>query len=775
MRSTVRRLAWRLSRLLGIAMTVVLAVGVLVGAGIAIAPHGGTVLTAVATERTEIEFDLTPGAQRTEIFDRYDSQIGVLNTAIDREIVSYSDIPTEVVDTVLAVEDEQFFRHNGFDLKGTMRALLSNVSAGGISQGGSTITQQIIKLRVVGSEQTFNRKLREAILASRLEEELTKEELLEFYLNEIYFGNGAYGIQAAAETYFGKDVGELDYGDASLLAGLIRAPSIFDGFEDFQVAQTRREVALGRLVDLEFITEDDRDEYLRRPLPTRNLSPRFTDVNLRRDYFVDEVTSALLDLEPLGQTREERFNAVYSGGLRVWTTFDPVMEGQMRAAIDEFFEPYDGTGEFEVSMATVEPESGAIRAFIGGPDFADFEFNLATQGKRQPGSSFKTYVLTAAVERAGYLPYDTVSGIGPCAFDDGANGLYVVNNFGGGRGSPGTLAQMTTRSSNCAYVRLGILTGLNDVSDIASEMIGRTGSNRFLPFKSMSLGAQEVTPLEQAVGYSVLANDGVRMEPYYIERVETREGEVLFQHVPRGKRVLSANTAAWVTNVLASNVRFGTGTRAQMSTGQAAAGKTGTAQDFHDAWFVGFTPQLSTAVWIGNPEELIEMRAMFGQSGGVTGGRVPAPLFSLFMSKALANAPLEEFPGWPPGPRTSRFLFLEDEKCDVEIELEDGTKVEFELECADVRVDLEPRNGKFIPRDNALCEIEVVDADGLVRNEKVRCVQVVERTGLTTTTTTEPPPTTTPDPPPTSEGDPATTEAPPVTDTPPTTTTTVGE
>ena len=210
MRSTVRRLAWRLSRLLGIAMTVVLAVGVLVGAGIAIAPHGGTVLTAVATERTEIEFDLTPGAQRTEIFDRYDSQIGVLNTAIDREIVSYSDIPTEVVDTVLAVEDEQFFRHNGFDLKGTMRALLSNVSAGGISQGGSTITQQIIKLRVVGSEQTFNRKLREAILASRLEEELTKEELLEFYLNEIYFGNGAYGIQAAAETYFGKDVGELD-------------------------------------------------------------------------------------------------------------------------------------------------------------------------------------------------------------------------------------------------------------------------------------------------------------------------------------------------------------------------------------------------------------------------------------------------------------------------------------------------------------------------------------------------------------------------------------
>jgi len=766
----VRRFVWRVSRLFGIVLAVVLATGVIAAAGIAIAPHGDTVFTAVDLTRTEIDINLTPGAQRSEIYDRNGDQIGELNTAVVREVVPYEQIPVEVIDTVLAVEDEKFFRHNGFDLRGTMRALVTNVSEGGISQGGSTITQQIIKLRVVGDEVTFNRKLREAILASRLEEDLTKQELLEFYLNEIYFGNGAYGIQAAAETYFGKDVGDLDYGDAALLAGFIRRPSIFDRFENFDVAQTRREVSLGRLVSLEFITEEEQEEYLRRPLPTRNLSPRFTDVNLRRDYFVDEVTTALLDLDALGETREERLNAVFSGGLRVFSTFDPVMEAQMRAAVDEFFEPFGGTGEFEVSIATVEPDTGAVRAFIGGPDFADFEFNLATQGKRQPGSSFKTFVLTAAIERSGFLPYDTISGLGPCAFDDGPAGLYVVNNFGRGRGFLGSVAQMTTRSSNCGFVRLGILAGLDDVADIASEMIGRTGSDRFLPFKSMSLGAQEVTPLEQAVGYSVLANGGVRMEPYLIERIETRDGELVYQNVPRGKRIVSEDTAAWVTNILAANVRGGTGRRSQLPSGQVSAGKTGTAQAFQDAWFVGFTPQLSTAVWIGNPEELVQMVGVFG-TGGVTGGAVPAPIWGSFMDRALADEPLADFPPSPAGSRASRFLFLEEEMCSVEFELEDGTTIEFELECSDVRIDLEPKNGKFVPRDNALCEIEVVDPDGLVRVEKVRCVEVPERQGTTTTTTEEPTTTTGVDgvPPP---SDPGATDPPPPTDTTTTTTTT---
>ncbi|MCB0989577.1 MAG: transglycosylase domain-containing protein, partial [Acidimicrobiales bacterium] len=483
----VRRWAWRAGRLVGILAGIAMATGVFAAAGYAIAPHSEEALTPISRERLIVDFNLEPGEQRTEVYDSRGVQMGVLNTSIDRQIIPYEQIPTAVIEAVTAVEDENFFEHNGWDFRGTLRALMSNVSAGGISQGGSTITQQIVKLRVVGPERTLNRKIREAVLASRLEEELSKEELLEFYLNEIYFGNGAYGIQAAAETYFGKEAQELDHGDAALLAGLIRAPSIFDGFDDIDIAQRRREVGLIRLLDQGHITEEEFDEYQRRPLPTRNLSPRFTDETLRRNYFLDSVTDAALDLEVLGETRDERFNAVYAGGLRIYSTYDPEMEQMMRASVEEFFADKD-QGQFEVSIATIEPSTGAIRAFIGGPDFADFEFNLATQGKRQPGSSFKTYVLTTAVERAGFLPYDTISGIGPCVFDDGAQGFYTVNNFGGGRGSAGTIASMTRASSNCAYVRLGILAGLDQVVDVASRMIGRTGDDRFLPFKSMSLG-----------------------------------------------------------------------------------------------------------------------------------------------------------------------------------------------------------------------------------------------------------------------------------------------
>ncbi len=730
-----KSLSWRLSRVLGLVVAIALASGVFYVAAYAIAPHSGSALTPITKTRLEVEFNLEPGAQRTEVYDSNNVQMGVLNTAVDREIVPYEQIPETVIDAVTAVEDQNFFEHIGWDFRGTMRAVLSNVSSSGSGPGGSTITQQIVKLRVVGSERTLNRKIREAVLAQRIEEELTKEELLEFYLNEIYFGNGAYGIQAAAETYYGKDAQELNYGEAALLAGLIRQPAIFDGFDDIEVAQRRREVGLLRLLDVGHITRDEFDEFQQAPLPTRNLSPRFTDASLQRDYFLDEVVSAALNLEVLGETAEDRFNTVYSGGLRIYSTYDPQMEQDMRDSIDAFFEANGPKGQFEVSMATVEPSTGAIRAFIGGPDFGDFEFNLATQGKRQPGSSFKTYVLTTAIERAGFLPYDTISGLGPCSFDDGPQGLYTVNNFGGGSGFIGPLVNMTTSSSNCGFVRLGILSNLDEVADIASRMIGRVGDERFLPFKSMSLGAQEVTPLEQAIGYSVLANGGVRMEPYYVERIENRDGDVLYQHVPRGERIVSADTAAWVTDTLEANVRAGTATRAQIDNGQPAAGKTGTAQDFGDAWFVGYTPYYSTAVWIGDPLEVVSMRNLWGQ-GGVTGGRTGAPMFGDFMSKIHANLAVVEFADTPPAPRSGQFLFLPDEKCNVEVELDDGTKIEFELECADVSVDLQPKDGKFVPRDNALCEITIVDPDGLSRQEKVRCNEVVER--LNTTTTTDP-------------------------------------
>lgn len=718
----------------------------LTGVGMAIAPHTERALTAVERERQIVELDLQPGAQRTEVYDAVGNQIGILRYDIDRELIPLSEIPFDVISTILAVEDDKFWEHNGVDLRATVRALVSNVSAGGINQGGSTITQQIIKLRVVGNERSFNRKIREAVLAARLEEEFTKEEILEFYLNEIYFGNGAYGLQAAAETYFGKDVDELDVGDAAFLAGLIRSPSIYDGFDqNIDVVGRRRSQSLQRAEEEGIISAGIRSAFEDRDLPDRNRSPQRTDLNLRRDYFLDEVTEALLDHRALGETYDERFAAAYNGGLRVWTTFDPVLQAHMEAAKLEVFP--EGTGDFEISMATVDPATGAIKAFIGGPEFADFQYNLATQGRRQPGSSFKTYVLATAIERGGLYPFDTISGEGPCEFPNPPAPDYVVNNFGGGKGSVGTLLSMTLASSNCAYVRLGIRSGLDEVVDVANRMIGREESASFQAFPSMSLGAQEVTPLEQAIGYSVLANDGIRMEPYYISRIEDRDGNLIYEHIPRGRRVLSNETAAWVTKALESNVQGGTGGRARLESGQPAAGKTGTAQDFSDAWFVGFTPQLSTAVWMGHPEEKVPMTNVQGRRG--TGGWLPARMWGAYMSRALDGTEIEQFPDQPPWPRAAQFIFLDSDECTVEIELyPDQPPLEFDLTCN--LVDVDTREDKFVPRDDAVCEITVVGEDGVSRLERVRCSEVRDRLTTTTTTTTTPPTTAGPGPPPTS-------------------------
>ncbi|HJM21411.1 MAG TPA: transglycosylase domain-containing protein, partial [Acidimicrobiales bacterium] len=414
-----------LRRLLRLPVLVVMAVVCavfLTNVGVAIAPHAKEALFAVERERIDVALNLSPGAQRTEVYDSVGNEIGILRYDIDRELVTFDQVPEEVLATLLAVEDNKFWLHNGVDVRAIARAMIQNVTSGGITQGGSTITQQIVKLRVVGDESSISRKIREAVLAARLEEEFSKEEILEFYLNEIYFGNGAYGLQAAAETYFGKDVAALDIGDAAFLAGLIRSPGIYDGFEDVEIAGKRRSMSLHSAEEAGIIDTDERERFEQRGLPDRNRSPQRTDETLRRDYFLDEVTEALLKHPALGETYQERFAQVYNGGLRVWTTFDPTLQKHMEQAVREVLP--EGSDDFEVAMASVDPSTGAVRAFIAGPEFADFQFNLVTQGRRQPGSSFKTYVLAAAVEKAGLFPFDTISGKGPCTFPNPPNVDY---------------------------------------------------------------------------------------------------------------------------------------------------------------------------------------------------------------------------------------------------------------------------------------------------------------------------------------------------------------
>jgi penicillin-binding protein 1A len=585
--------------------------------------------------------------QRSVVYDVEGRLIATLYGEQNRAPVPLSDIPMQVRDAIIAVEDRDFYSHDGVNLRATVRAFFENVSAGGVEQGGSTITMQVVK-SVVGSEATLGRKTREAVLARRLEEELTKDQILERYLNTAYFGNGAYGVQAAAETYWGVDVGQLDWGQAALLAALIRNPSNYEPIRHPEIAIERRRLALDVLVDLGHITSDEADIHAFQPVPSeiqRTTPPP-------DDYFVEKVKQLLLD-DPaygLGDTYEERYNAVFSGGLRIHTTLDTRAQLLAVAARDDIL-PGDEPGIFHVRSGGVDHEgtavvvstdvhTGAVRALVGGPGFDEWRYDIATQGiGRQPGSTFKIFVLAAALE-AGLVPDDTISGSAPCRIPNpgGDPDPAVIDNFGESRGGGGNLTSQTSRSSNCAFARLGQIVGLERVVDMA----GRMGiSSPIDPFPSMPIGTEEVLPVEMAAAVATFGNEGIHNAPYYIDRIETAEGEIIYQHAPNGTRAVTRQTARLATEVLEANVRGGTGTRARVAN-QPTAGKTGTAQQSHDAWFVGFTPQLATAVWMGVPGAQIPMRSVGGIT--VTGGSYPARIFGQYMNAMLEGTETGAFP-----------------------------------------------------------------------------------------------------------------------------------
>ncbi|MDY7102279.1 MAG: PBP1A family penicillin-binding protein, partial [Actinomycetota bacterium] len=580
------------------------------------------------------ELDLDAFDVRSLVYDRDGAVLATLHAEENRAPVPLETIPDELVRTILAMEDERFYSHPGVDVRGLMRALVTNVGAGAIEQGGSTITQQLVKLTMLTPEQDLDRKWEEAVLAVRLEDQLSKNEILEQYLNTVYFGGGAYGVQAASELYFGKDVTEIGWGESALLASLIRNPNGYDPTRNAERAQERRLVVLDRLLELGLITEAQHEEYDASALP----DARQVVLPPPNDYFVEEVKQELLDDTRLGATAQQRFDSVFRGGLRVYTTFDPSAQNQALAARDTVV-PENEEG-FTSAMVGVEPATGAVRMMVGGPGFDEYQYNLATQGLRQPGSSFKTFVLTTALEN-GMVADDRISGSGPCRFDNpgGEPDPYVVNNFANSRGGFSSLESQTQRSSNCAFVRLGQAVGLDKVVTQARKM-GLT-ANLDASILSMPLGSIEVSPLEMAAAYASIAADGIYREPYLIERVEDASGNILFQRTSSDRRAMSTQTARTVTDVLAGNVVGGTGTRARLSNGHVAAGKTGTAQDFADAWFVGFTPHLSTAVWMGAPEGRVSMSNVGGIR--VTGGSYPATLWGAFNDAYHEPLPVVEF------------------------------------------------------------------------------------------------------------------------------------
>jgi penicillin-binding protein 1A len=639
--TTVRPFTHRLSAIVasagaGLALIAVL----LVPAGMALTRIGSA---------GKSQIDLGPLDQRSYVYAADGSVLATLRAEIDRQPVPLSEIPQSTVDAVLSVEDQEFYVHDGVNLRAMLRALVRNVDSGETVQGGSTLTQQLVKNELVGDARTLERKAKEAVLARRLEHEMTKDQILERYLNTVYFGNGAYGVQAGAETYFGIDASELDDGQSAFLAGMIGSPSAFDPIRHPQASTERRNLAIRRMVETGHLTEERAAELRREPIPSKiNRVLPTPDT-----YFVEEVKQQLLRDERLGRTSEERENALFRGGLRIYTTLDPKAQQlaeQSRNDVLAELSPEgtpvgtvpiqpagrnaDGTSfqRFATgAVVSVEPSTGAVRAMVGGQGFGDEQANIVTgrgtnRVGRSGGSTFKIFVLMALLEN-GYVPTDTVNGTGPCQFTD-IPGLdpdpYQVENFDNSGGSVGTILEQTLRSSNCAFVRLGQIVGIDKVIAEARRLGVTTELEKVV---SMPLGTEEVLPIDMAGAIATIAADGIHADPYLIDRVDDSDGKVIFRHRSSVERAVSAQSARLAAEVLEANVRSGTGTRARIP-GQHAMGKTGTAQDSSDGWFVGATPYLATAVWIGSPNDKAPVRI---KGTGITGGSYPAEIWGRYM------------------------------------------------------------------------------------------------------------------------------------------------
>jgi penicillin-binding protein 1A len=558
--------------------------------------------------------------------------LAILRGDESRVLVSSEAIAPIMKQAIVAVEDKRFYEHNGVDLRGIFRALWQDIRSQSVVEGGSTITQQYVKNAYSRNEQTIGRKVREAALAWQLTQTRSKDQILTAYLNTIYFGNGAYGILQAARTYFGgKSAAELTLPEAALLAGIPASPSLHDPVQHPAAARERRAYVLEQLYEEGRITRGEQREADATPLP-RPEDVRLPGTRGPAPYFVGYVTDQLV----------ARYGAerAFGGGLEVTTTIDLDLQDKAREAIQKVLRDPDGPA---AALVAIDPRTGAVKAMFGGTNFRRSQFNLATQAERQPGSSFKPIVLASAF-RKGIAPSTRITSK-PIQIDAGDR-FWKVSNYEGSYLGEVDLTTAMVHSDNSVYAQLTNIVGPKAIAQTAH----RLGIRSKLPaYFSIGLGFVAVNPLDMTRAYATIANDGKRVDgsimgdvPRVVQEVRFRKTGKSRKNEPVARAVLAPADAGEITSILTKVVEQGTGKRAQLPDRQAA-GKTGTNDNYADAWFVGYTPELAVAVWVGYPNELRPMETEFN-GAPVAGGTLPALIWKAFMTRALAGQKPGGFP-----------------------------------------------------------------------------------------------------------------------------------
>ena len=559
-------------------------------------------------------------SETTYIYDIKGKVLASIHGEANREVVPLDKISPDMKRAVMAIEDSHFYYHHGINFSSVGRAVLVNWQRGSVAEGGSTLTMQLVKNIFLSQQRKFSRKVAEAVLAIRLEQILTKDQILEMYLNQVYWGHNNYGVQTAARTYFGKPAADLDLAESAMMAGMIQAPTSYSPFVNLKLAKQRQGIVLARMRELGWIT------------PQQEAAAKQEKIKLGKIQSFQASTMPYVT-NAAAQELEQRYglDAVLKGGMRVQTTVDSKMQRIAEETVTQWHNTIrrQGVRADQMALVAVDPRTHFIKALVGGVDYKKSQFNRATQAHRQPGSSFKPFVYYAAFASGKFTP-DSAIVDAPVSYRI-PGGIWTPKNYDSSFNGSMTVRHALEVSRNIPAVKIGSAVGLNKVIETC-RILGINSPME--PVPSLPLGAIGVTPLEMASAFATIANYGWQSPPTVIVRVTDSSGNVLVDNTPKPRLVLEPWAAASLTNVMQGVINNGTGKAAQI--GRQAAGKTGTTSSERDIWFVGYVPQLATAVWVGN-----DNYATVGK--GSTGGVFVAPIWRAFMQQALKDVPVQYF------------------------------------------------------------------------------------------------------------------------------------